>query len=116
MSPAVVTTPFLTLLVMTGRWWDILGWAVITLAALGVITLLAARWPLPRSWLFYIGIFVATAIHVIGIEVSSVPGFDGAGLGLFLTAGVSVCSGLTAYDALRQGVVRTCAATAMVTG
>ena len=115
-SGGVVTTPFLTLLVMTGRWWDILGWAVITLAALGVIKLLAARWPLPRSWLFYIGIFVATAIHVIGIEVSSVPGFDGAGLGLFLTAGVYVCSGLTAYDALRQGVARTFAAAAMVTG
>lgn len=116
-SGGVVTTPFLTLLVMTGRWADILGWAVVALLALAAIKLLGARWPLPRAWLFYIGIFIATAIHVIGIEVGSSPAVAGlGGLGLFLSAGVYVCSGLTAYDAARQGVVRTFAAAAFVTG
>lgn len=116
-SGGVVTTPFLTLLVMTGRWTDILGWAVVALLGLGAIRLLGARWPLPRAWLFYLGIFITTAIHVIGIELGSAPAFaNTGGLGLFLSAGVYVCSGLTAYDAARQGVARTFAAAAFVTG
>lgn len=116
-SGGVVTTPFLTLLVMTGRWTDILGWAVVALLGLAAIKLLGARWPLPRAWLFYLGIFITTAIHVIGIELGSAPAFANiGGLGLFLSAGVYVCSGLTAYDAARQGVARTFAAAAFVTG
>lgn len=115
-SGGVVTTPFLSLLVLTGRWADIIGWAVVTLVVIGTIRLIAARWPLPRAWLFYIGVFLATAIHVIGMKLSTSPAVSGLGsLGLFLAAGLYVCSGLTAYDAARQGVVRTFVATALVT-
>ena len=49
-SGGVVTTPLLTMLVMTGRWADILGWALIALAGVGIIRLLALRWPLPPPW------------------------------------------------------------------
>lgn len=115
-SGGVVTTPFLALLVMTGRWDEILGWAVIALLGVLAIRLVATRWPVPRSWLFYFGIFITTAIHVAGLELS---GSETAtrleGLGLFLSAGLYVCSGLTAYDAVRQGIGRTFVATALVT-
>lgn len=113
-SGGVVTTPFLTLLVMTGRWTDILGWAVVALAGMGIIKLLAMRWPLPRPWLFYLGIFATTAIHVAGIAMGSSLTTSQPALGLFLSSGVYVCSGLTAYDAVRQGVVRTFAAAVLV--
>lgn len=116
-SGGVVTTPFLAMLVLTGRWHDIAGWAVIALIGVAAIRLVAARWPLPRPWLFYCGVFTTTAIHVIGIEAS---GSDTAWsfmgeFSLFLAAGLYVCSGLTAYDAARQGIFRTFAAAAVVT-
>lgn len=115
-SGGVVTTPLLTMLVMTGRWADILGWALIALAGVGIIRLLALRWPLPRPWLFYTGIFVTTAIHVAGLELSGSSVFSDPRLSLFLASGLYVCSGLTAYDAARQGVVRTFTAAGLVTG
>ena len=115
-SGGVVTSPFLALLAMTGRWDGIIGWAVIALLGVAAIKLLAMRWPLPRSWLFYFGIFVTTAMHVIGIELAGTDAVAAlGGLGLFLTAGLYVCSGLTAYDAMRQGIPRTFAATVLVT-
>lgn len=114
-SGGVVTTPFLALLVMTGRWADILGWAVIAIAGVGIIKVLGARWPLPRAWLFYLGIFATTAIHVLGVELSSSSALFDPRLGLFLSAGVYVCSGLTAYDAARQGLLRTFVAAGLVT-
>ena len=115
-SGGVVTSPFLALLAMTGRWDGIIGWAVIALLGVAAIKLLAMRWPLPRSWLFYFGIFVTTAMHVIGIELAGTDAVAAVGgLGLFLTAGLYVCSGLTAYDAMRQGIPRTFAATVLVT-
>jgi len=115
-SGGVVTTPFLALLVMTGRWVDIIGWAVIAVIGVGVIKLLGSRWPLPRAWLFYLGIFATTAIHVLGVELSSsVSAEDLGGMGLFLSAGLYVSSGLTAYDAARQGVARTFVAAGLVT-
>lgn len=115
-SGGVVTAPFIALLVMTGRWADILGWGLIALAGIGIIRVLAMRWPLPRQWLFYFGIFATTAIHVAGQQLSVSPEFIDPQLGLFLASGVYVCSGLTAYDAARQGVVRTFVAAAAVTG
>lgn len=115
-SGGVVTSPFLALLAMTGRWDGIIGWAVIALLGVGAIKLLAMRWPLPRSWLFYFAIFVTTAMHVIGIELAGTDAVAAmGGLGLFLTAGLYVCSGLTAYDAMRQGIPRTFVATILVT-
>lgn len=114
-SGGVVTAPFLALLIMTGRWDDIVGWAVIALLGVAAIRLVAARWPVPRAWLFYFGILVTTAIHVAGLELSTTEAaYDLGGMGLFLTAGLYVCSGLTAYDAVRQGIPRTFAATVLV--
>jgi len=112
-SGGAVTGAYLTLMVMGNYWETIAGWAVLSLVGLGAIKLSAHLWPVPRSWLFAIGVIVPATLHVVGLQLAGVPQLDN--YSTFLAAGLYVTNGLTAYEAQRQGVVRTFIAVALVT-
>ncbi len=107
-SGGIVTGPYLALMALGDQWLNIAGWVVLSLVGIGAIRL-AARWaPLPRSWLFAIGVIVPAGLHVLLMWLAGAPFFDD--LSPFLAAGLYVTNGLTAYDAQRQGIGRTFAA------
>jgi hypothetical protein len=112
-SGGAVTGAYLTLMVLGNYWETIAGWAVLSLVGLGAIKLTARLWPVPRSWLFAIGVIAPATLHVIGLQLAGIPQLDN--YSTFLAAGLYVTNGLTAYEAQRQGVVRTFAAVAIVT-
>lgn len=113
-SGGVLTTPFLTLLVLTQEWIHILGWFALSLLAMSILKLLIRRWPLPRAWVFYLAIFITASTHALGIQLSLLPALDT--FSTYIAAGLYISSGLTAYDSLRQGTLRTVVGAIGVTG
>jgi hypothetical protein len=112
-SGGAVTGSYLTLMLLGNFWETIAGWAVLSLVGLGAIKLAANFWPLPRSWLFALGVIVPATLHVVGLQLAGLPQLDN--YSTFLAAGLYVTTGLTAYEAQRQGAVRTLAAVVVVT-
>jgi hypothetical protein len=112
-SGGVVTAPFLAILVLSGDWVNIAGWAVLSIIGFATIRFLSNRWPLPRIWLFFAGVFIPMTIHIAGLLLIQIPPFET--YSTFLAAGLYVTNGLTAYDAARQGLVRTFVSAAAVT-
>lgn len=109
-----VTGAYLALLLFTQQWIDVAGWLVLSLVGVGAIRLAAKTWPLPRSWLFAIGVVVPAGLHTLLIEIGNLPLLEG--FSAFLAAGLYITNGLTAYDAQRQGIPRTLLATILVAG
>lgn len=112
-SGGAITGSYLALIVMTGQWLDIAGWFVLSLVGMYTIRLFANRWPLSRKWLFYLGVIVPATLHTVLIYVADVPEFSD--LSAYMTAGLYVTNGLTAYDMQRQGVWKTLVSVAIVT-
>jgi hypothetical protein len=112
-SGGAVTGSYLTLMVIGEHWETVIGWVVLTFVGLGAIKLTARLWPVPRSWLFAIGVVVPAIVHVAGLQFAGLPQLGN--YSTFLAAGLYVTNGLTAYEAQRQGVVKTFAAVAIVT-
>jgi hypothetical protein len=104
-SGGAVTGSYLALLLLGGDWIDIMGWAVLSLVGVAAIRITANRWPLPRAWLFGVGIFVPAALHALLVWIADVGWFNQ--WSDFLVAGLYITNGLTAYDAQRQGIGRT---------
>lgn len=104
-SGGAVTGAFLSLMVIGGFWDTIAGWFVLSLIGFLAITVASRIAPLPRAWLFAIGIVTPAALHTLGTMAAGVPGLSH--LSAFLAAGLYVTNGLTAYDAKRQGLVKT---------
>lgn len=113
LSGGAVTGSYLALMLMGGYWETIAGWAVLSLIGYWAITLTAHYFPVPRSWLFAVGVAVPTLIHVIGIQLAGLPELDN--YSTYLAAGLYITNGLTAYDAKRQGIPKTLLGVAMVT-
>lgn len=113
LSGGAVTGSYLALMLMGGYWETIAGWAVLSLIGYWAITLTAHYFPVPRSWLFAIGVAVPTLIHVLGIQLAGLPELDN--YSTYLAAGLYITNGLTAYDAKRQGIPKTLLGVAMVT-
>jgi hypothetical protein len=104
-SGGAVTGPFLALMVLGGYWDTIAGWAVLSLVGYAAITVASNALPLPRVWLFAIGILVPAAVHTAGVAIGGLPALTT--LSTYLAAGLYVTNGLTAYDAKRQGIGKT---------
>ena len=113
LSGGAVTGSYLALMLMGGYWETIAGWAVLSLIGYWAITVTAHYFPVPRSWLFAIGVAVPTLIHVVGIQLAGLPELDN--YSTYLAAGLYITNGLTAYDAKRQGIPKTLLGVAMVT-
>lgn len=111
-SGGAITGSYIAFILLTGQWFDVVGWLVLSLVGMFAIRIAANYWPLSRTWLYYLGIIVPATIHTILVYVAHVPDF--AGFSAYLVAGLYVTNGLTAYDMQRQGVFRTLAAIAMV--
>jgi hypothetical protein len=109
-----VTGAYLALLLFTQQWVDVAAWLLLSLIGVGAIRLAAKTWPLPRAWLFAIGVIVPAGIHTVLIELGNLPLLEG--FSAFLAAGLYITNGLTAYDAQRQGIPRTFLAAAAVAG
>jgi hypothetical protein len=92
-------------MVIGGYWDTIAGWAVLSLVGYGAITVAARSLPLPRAWLFAIGVIAPATVHAIGVSLAGAPGLTH--LSAYLAAGLYITNGLTAYDAKRQGLVKT---------
>lgn len=112
-SGGVVTAPFLAITVLSGDWINVAGWLVLSTVGFLTIRYISERWPLPRVWLFFSGIFVPMSIHILGLNLLQLPGFET--YSTFLAAGLYITNGLTAYDAARQGLFRTLISAAGVT-
>lgn len=113
-SGGIVTGPYLALMVLTEQWLNIAGWVVLSLVGLAAIRAAAHRWPLPRSWIFSIGVLAPATLHVLLMWLAGAPQLGN--LSPYLAAGLYITNGLTAYDAQRQGVIRTFAAASAVAG
>lgn len=112
-SGGAVTGSYLTLMVIGQHWDTVLGWVVLSFVGLGAIKLAARLWPVPRGWLFAIGVIAPAVVHVVGLELAGLPQLGN--YSAFLAAGLYVTNGLTAYEAQRQGAAKTFAAVAIVT-
>ena len=100
-----ITATYLALLALTDNWLTIGGWVVLSVAGLLAIRFVAERWPMPRRWLFAVGVAVPATLHLVGVLLAGLPQLEG--FSDYLAAGLYVTSGLTAYDAQRQGLPRT---------
>lgn len=112
-SGGVVAAPFLAIMVLSGDWVNIAGWMVLSTIGFLTIRYLSERWPLPRVWLFFAGIFIPMSVHILALNLLQLPGFET--YSSFLAAGLYITNGLTAYDAARQGLIRTFVSAAGVT-
>lgn len=112
-SGGVVTAPFLAIMVLSGDWINIAGWMVLSTIGYLTIRFLSERWPLPRVWLFFAGVFIPMCVHIIALNLIQLPAFET--YSTFLAAGLYITNGLTAYDAARQGLIRTYVSAAGVT-
>ncbi len=107
-SGGIITGPYLALMILSEQWLNIGGWIVLSMVGVLAISWAARTWPLPRSWLFAIGVLVPATVHVVLMWLAGAPMLEN--LSPFLAAGLYITNGLTAYDAMRQGAVRTFAA------
>ena len=107
-SGGIITGPYLALMILSEQWLNIAGWVVLSVLGVLAIQWAARTWPLPRSWLFAIGVLVPATVHVVLMWLAGAPMLED--LSPFLAAGLYITNGLTAYDAMRQGAVRTFAA------
>lgn len=113
-SGGAVTGAYVALLALSGHWVTIGGWLVLSALGLLAIKVAAAQWPLPRNWLYAVGIIVPAVVHVIFIGLAGSPMLTD--FSTYLAAGLYVTNGLTAYDAQRQGFLRTVGGVAIVAG
>ena len=107
-SGGIVTGPYLALMALSEQWLNIAGWVVLSFVGIAAIRLAARTWPLPRSWIFAIGVIAPAGLHVVLMWLAGAPALSD--LSPFLAAGLYITNGLTAYDAERQGILRTFAA------
>lgn len=112
-SGGAVTGSYLSFLILTGEWEDVVGWFLLALVGLVAMRALCTRFPLSRAWAYYIGILVPATLHVVLVSAAQLPALTG--MSAMLVAGLYVTNGLTAYDMNRQGVGRTTLAIAGVT-
>lgn len=113
-SGGAITGSYLAFLALSGAWADIAGWFVLAFVGLGAMRAVAARWPLSRTWLYYLAVIIPAGVHLILAAIGSFPDL-GVGLSAILVAGLYVTNGLTAYDMQRQGIGKTLLAVAVVT-
>ncbi|AVG23061.1 poly-gamma-glutamate biosynthesis protein CapC [Pontimonas salivibrio] len=111
-SGGIVTGPYLALMVLGEQWLTIAGWVVLSLVGIAAVTWAAKTWPLPRAWLFAIAVLVPAGVHVLLMWLAGAPALSN--LSPYLAAGLYVTNGLTAYDAKRQGTLKTFTAAAGV--
>lgn len=104
-SGGVVTPPFLAIMVLTGDWLNIAGWAALSFVGYLAIRFISDRLPLPRIWLFFAGVYIPMTVHILGIYLTQIEPLES--FSPYLAAGLYITNGLTAYDAVRQGLIRT---------
>lgn len=105
LTGGTVTGSYIAYLLSLGLFIDVLAWLLLAFFGYLLITLVSNLFPIPRRWLFYVGIIAAGVLHATANYLVDLPVF--ATLSSFLTAGMYVTSGLTAYDFKRQGVFKT---------
>lgn len=104
-SGGAVTGSYIAFLLLTSQWLHVIGWFALALMGVAAIRLVSKRWPLSRTWMYYIAIAVPATVHVLLIYAGDSTAFGG--LSAVLIAGLYVTNGLTAYDMQRQGIYRT---------
>lgn len=112
-SGGAVTGSYLAFLILSGNWADVVAWFLLALIGLAATRALTNRFPLSRTWAYYIGVLVPATIHVVLVSLAQLPPLSG--FSALLVAGLYVTNGLTAYDMNRQGVARTSVAIVAVT-
>lgn len=114
LSGGTITGSYVAFMLLIGNWPDVVAWMVLTTIGVAVIKLVSYWLPLPKAWLQMIAILVPAGIHVALIELAQLPNFNT--IGVLLVAGMYVTNGLTAYDLVGQGLVRTAVAVTSVVG
>lgn len=104
LTGGTITGSYIAFLVAFGHWEDLILWVI--LSAIGVATIRAVtkRYPLPRNWVFYVGTLIPAVVHATLVEFGT--SFE-SDLTPFLIAGLYVTNGMTAYDVVRQGFIKT---------
>lgn len=104
LTGGTITGSYIAFLIAFGHWEDLVLWII--LSAIGVATIRAVtnRYPLPRNWVFYAGVLVPALVHATLVEFGTSLNSD---LTPFLIAGLYVTNGMTAYDVVRQGFLKT---------
>ncbi len=112
LTGGTITGSYIAYLLSIGFFVDVIGWLLLSLFGYLVITVVSHILPVPRRWLFYTGIIAAGVLHASADSIAELPLFNA--LSSYLTAGMYVTSGLTAYDFKRQGVFKTLAVLSMI--
>jgi hypothetical protein len=105
LTGGTITGSYIAYLISIGLYVDVLAWLVLSIVGYLAITAAANYFAIPRQWLFYIGILVPAIVHALTVYVADLNVFSN--LTSYLTAGMYVTSGLTAYDLKRQGILKT---------
>jgi hypothetical protein len=116
----LMTGAYVALLISSGSFDDVAGWAVLTLVSFCVIKLFSMLMALPKVWIITIAILTSTIVHTATVLLSGGKGMNNevflSGFEIVIAGGMYITPGLTAYDIARQGWLRTAGVISVVTG
>jgi hypothetical protein len=116
----LMTGAYVALLISSGSFDDVAGWAVLTLVSFCVIKLFSMLMALPKVWIITIAILTSTIVHTAAVLLSGGKGMNNevflSGFEIVIAGGMYITPGLTAYDIARQGWLRTAGVISVVTG
>ena len=116
----LMTGAYVALLISSGSFDDVAGWAVLTLVSFCVIKLYSMLMALPKVWIITIAILTSTIVHTAAVLLSGGKGMNNevylSGFEIVIAGGMYITPGLTAYDIARQGWLRTAGVISVVTG
>ncbi|PTW91514.1 hypothetical protein C8A06_1240 [Microbacteriaceae bacterium MWH-Ta3] len=111
-SGGAITGSYLAYLLLIGDYVDVAAWLALTFIGWASIYAVGRVLPLPRKWMFFVGILVPAIVHGTLYSLGAMDVFGG--MTMLLTAGLYVTNGLTAYDVVREGWVKVMGAIAAI--
>ena len=111
----LLTGAYLSLILLSGNVANIFGWIALTAVSVLAIHFSTRLFAIPKSLVLSISICTSATIHgilvLLSISQTNAPVSILTGIEVILAAGMYLTPGLTAYDLVRQGWLKTFAAT-----
>ena len=111
----LLTGAYLSLILLSGNVANIFGWLALTALSVVAIRISTRFFAIPKSWVLSISICTSAIVHgvlvLISVSQTNAPIALLTGLEVALAAGMYLTPGLTAYDLVRQGWLKTLATT-----
>jgi hypothetical protein len=112
LAGGAITASYVAYMLLVGDYSNVFGWVLLSASALTSIILMSRWLPLPKEWIFFIGVLFAATIHALQIALADQIPYDG--FTTLLVAGLWITNGISAYDIRVQGLWKTIGAIALV--